>query len=172
MKRKRTIPRILRIIEINGFEVICMFNNGEKRKIDFTNLFNVWEVGEPDPEYGLKDPKAFKQLTLDNGTLSWKNISISLLNDKGHEQYYPYEPSPESLYMNSVLIEDDPYLPGKLIREMRLAMGMGQQELAEKSGTTKNYISRIEKNRSDIEWITLRKIVEAGFGKRLVINFE
>ncbi len=58
------------------------------------------------------------------------------------------------------------------IRQMRKELGLSQQELAERSGTAKKYISRIERNRSDIEWLTLRKIVEAGFGKRLIMQFE
>ena len=43
----------------------------------------------------------------------------------------------------------------------------GREELAEKSGTTRNYISRIENDRSDIELDTLRKIIEIGLGKKL-----
>ena len=48
---------------------------------------------------------------------------------------------------------------------------MTQEELAQKSGTSKHYISRIENDKSNIEVMTLKKIVE-GFGKRLEINFE
>jgi len=47
---------------------------------------------------------------------------------------------------------------------------MTQQELAEKSGTTKNYISRLENNKSDIELMTLQKIVEAGLGRYLRVQ--
>lgn len=58
------------------------------------------------------------------------------------------------------------------IRQMRKELGLSQQEFAVRSGTAKKYISRIERNRSAIEWLTLRKIVEAGFGKRLIMQFE
>lgn len=172
MRRKAGIAKILRVQEVRGFEVVCLFNNGEKRLIDFSHLFDLWNVSEPDPEYGLKKPEAFNQLKLENGTLSWSNIPVHLKNEGGGYSQYPYEPSPETLYSHSKLLQEDPELPGSRIREMRKTMGLSQQELAERSGTTKNYISRIERNRSDIEWLTLRKIVEAGFGKRLIMKFE
>lgn len=50
--------------------------------------------------------------------------------------------------------------------------GLTQQELAIKSGTTRNYISRIENEHSDIEMATLRKIVETGLGKQLDIRIK
>ena len=50
--------------------------------------------------------------------------------------------------------------------------GLTQQELAIKSGTTRNYISRIENDRSDIEIATLRKIVETGLGQQLDVRIK
>jgi len=44
---------------------------------------------------------------------------------------------------------------------------MTQKELAEKAGTTKNYISRIENNASDIRLSTLMRIVREGLGGHL-----
>lgn len=44
---------------------------------------------------------------------------------------------------------------GVLIQEARKKQQMTQQELAVKVGTTKNYISRIENNASDIRLSTL-----------------
>ncbi|OFY51081.1 MAG: hypothetical protein A2W85_05205 [Bacteroidetes bacterium GWF2_41_31] len=61
---------------------------------------------------------------------------------------------------------------GRLIRETRLKTGLTQQELAVMSGTTRNYISRIENERSDIELATLFKIIETGLGKQLEIRIK
>ena len=61
---------------------------------------------------------------------------------------------------------------GQLIREARKRAGLTQQQLAGKSGTTRNYISRIENDRSDIELDTLRKIIEIGLGKRLEVSIR
>ena len=61
---------------------------------------------------------------------------------------------------------------GDLVRQQREKSGMTQIELAQKSGTSRTYISRLENNRSDIELTTLQKIVQAGFGKALVIKIK
>jgi ribosome-binding protein aMBF1 (putative translation factor) len=56
---------------------------------------------------------------------------------------------------------------GALIHDARLEKGLTQQELAEKVGTTKSYISKIENNIKEVRFSTLQKIVELGLGGRL-----
>ena len=56
---------------------------------------------------------------------------------------------------------------GVMLQELRKDQGMTQEELAEKCGTTKNYISRIENDASDIRLSTLMRIVREGLGGRL-----
>ena len=53
---------------------------------------------------------------------------------------------------------------GALIHEARLEKGLTQEQLAEKVGTTKSYISKIENNLKEARISTLQKIVEVGFG--------
>lgn len=59
---------------------------------------------------------------------------------------------------------------GVLIQELRKEQGLTQEQLAERCGTTKNYISRIENNASDIRLSTLLKIIRKGLGKDLELN--
>ncbi len=56
---------------------------------------------------------------------------------------------------------------GFIIQQARLKKGMTQEELAEKVGTNKGYISRVENNIKDVRISTLQKIVEKGFGGHL-----
>ena len=56
---------------------------------------------------------------------------------------------------------------GVLIEEARIQLGMTQEQLAEKCGTNKSYISRIENNASDIRLSTLMKIIQTGLGGNL-----
>lgn len=56
---------------------------------------------------------------------------------------------------------------GFLIQDARKKKGMTQQELAEKAGTNKAYISRVENDIKDVRISTLRKIVETGLGGKL-----
>lgn len=61
---------------------------------------------------------------------------------------------------------------GALIHDTRIEMGMTQQQLAEKVGTTKSYISKIENNLKEARISTLQKIIELGFGGRLELNIK
>lgn len=61
---------------------------------------------------------------------------------------------------------------GALIQDTRLEMGMTQQQLAEKVGTTKSYISKIENNIKEARLSTLQKIIELGFGGRLELSIK
>lgn len=59
---------------------------------------------------------------------------------------------------------------GALIQEARKKQHMTQEELALKVGTTKNYISRIENNASDIRLSTLMRIIRDGLGGQLKLS--
>ena len=61
---------------------------------------------------------------------------------------------------------------GALLHEARLEKGLTQQELAEKVGTTKSYISKIENNVKEARISTLQKIVELGFGGQLQLSIK
>jgi len=61
---------------------------------------------------------------------------------------------------------------GVMIHEMREEKKMTQQQLAEKCGTTKSYISRIENNASDIRLSTLMRIISIGLGGHLKISVD
>jgi len=61
---------------------------------------------------------------------------------------------------------------GYLIQEARKKKGMTQQELAEKAGTNKAYISRVENDIKDVRVSTLRKIVEPGLGGKLELGVK
>ena len=55
------------------------------------------------------------------------------------------------------------------LREERLKAGFTQQELAEKIGTKKSYISKLENGKSDVQLSTLFRIFE-GLGRRVSLS--
>ena len=61
---------------------------------------------------------------------------------------------------------------GILLEEARTKRGMTQEQLAEKCGTNKSYISRIENNSSDIRLSTLMKIIQEGLGGHLKLTLQ
>jgi DNA-binding XRE family transcriptional regulator len=61
---------------------------------------------------------------------------------------------------------------GVMLQEMRKEKGLTQAQLAEKCGTTKNYISRIENDASDIRLSTLMRIIHDGLGANLKLSVD
>lgn len=59
---------------------------------------------------------------------------------------------------------------GVMLQELRKQKNMTQEQLAEKCGTTKTYISRIENDASDIRLSTLLRIIKEGLGGQINIS--
>lgn len=61
---------------------------------------------------------------------------------------------------------------GEVIKEERKLAKMTQEQLAEKTGTKKSFISRIENGHSDIQLSTLYRILEIGLGRKISLSIE
>ncbi|MFD2907230.1 helix-turn-helix domain-containing protein [Flavobacterium ardleyense] len=61
---------------------------------------------------------------------------------------------------------------GAMIHNARIEKGLTQEQLAEKTGTTKSYISKIENNVKEARFSTLQKIVELGLGGHLELSIK
>ncbi|MCE2776133.1 MAG: helix-turn-helix domain-containing protein [Algoriphagus sp.] len=61
---------------------------------------------------------------------------------------------------------------GEVIKEERRLASMTQEQLAEKTGTKKSFISRIENGHSDIQLSTLYKLLEYGLGRKITLTIE
>lgn len=75
------------------------------------------------------------------------------------------------LYENSEVDKerDSAYQLGRELKKARISAGITQEELAQKVGISNSYISKLENSKSDIGYKTLRKIIEMGLNKKLVI---
>jgi HTH-type transcriptional regulator/antitoxin HipB len=63
------------------------------------------------------------------------------------------------------------FIISEMLKEARKEANMTQEELAEKVGTKKSYISRLENGKCDIQLSTLYRIFEFGLGKKVNIVF-
>ncbi|HMQ67725.1 MAG TPA: helix-turn-helix transcriptional regulator [Ignavibacteria bacterium] len=70
------------------------------------------------------------------------------------------------------VMEIESFNLGNMIREARHFKNLTQEALAQRSGTTKHYISRIENNGSDIRLKTLMRIVTGGLGGILKFSVD
>ena len=61
---------------------------------------------------------------------------------------------------------------GEMLKEERKRAKLTQEQLAEKTGTKKSYISRIEAGKSDIQISTFSRIIEQGLNKRVHISIS
>lgn len=173
MRQKIKLPRILKINHINDLKISVVFNNGESRIIDFIKVLKSVEVNEGSPEYILFNKEEFSQVEIQNNTLSWPNVEQYIPSKNGSTEQVPYEIGADVLYEYSEPeISDMTIKIGKLLKTARKQSGLTQEALAQKSGTTRTYISRIENDRSDLEIATLKKIVEIGLGKQLEISIK
>jgi len=59
---------------------------------------------------------------------------------------------------------------GVMLKEARQEAKITQEQLAQRTGTKKSYISRIERGQSDIQISTYYKLIEIGLGKQLNIS--
>ena len=59
------------------------------------------------------------------------------------------------------------FILGELLKDEREKANMTQAEMAEKTGTKKSYISRIENGRADIQLSTLYRLIENGLNRKL-----
>jgi DNA-binding XRE family transcriptional regulator len=171
MRRNIKVPRILKINWIKGLSISVVFNNGESRIIDFKKVFKKIEINNDSPVMILKNSAEFAKAELRNNTLSWSNVDQFITDKNSNKVKVPFEIGADVLLKySSSDVSGITSKIGRLVRDTRIKSGLTQQELAIKSGTSRNYISRIENDRSDIELDTLRKIIETGLGKHLEIN--
>lgn len=91
---------------------------------------------------------------------NWKEHIDQKYGEKGTETREKFEEEFETFRI------------GALIQEARKRQKLTQQQLADKVGTTKNYISRIENNASDIRLSTLMRIIREGLGGTLKLSVD
>ncbi|HLG37129.1 MAG TPA: helix-turn-helix transcriptional regulator [Nitrososphaera sp.] len=68
--------------------------------------------------------------------------------------------------------ESKVFILSEILKSARADADMTQEQLAEKIGTKKSYISRIENGKADIQLSTLFKIFEQGLGRRIVLEIK
>ena len=172
MKNLRSIPRVLKINSIEGYKVSLLFNNEESRIVNFEYLLRH-VLNKVPGKMGyelLEDYTLFARITLVGTTVGWQELGKTITNFGGEITFQPYDIDPLLLFNNSEPdVQRNPSM-GLKIKNARIAAGLTQEELAQRSGTSKHYISRLENDKSDIELLTLKKIIEAGLNKNLRIE--
>lgn len=175
IKKGERLPRILKInwIEKSNLRISVLCNTGENRILDYKHILkNVWKVIKTDPDYKLLDPEVFAKAKCDGRTLVWDDVKIWFKGMDGKMRLEYYDVGPDTLYDLSTPDESLNFSIGAMVKKARLAAHLTQDEVAQKAGTSRTYITKLENDKQDIEVMTLKKIVEAGLGKRLQISIK
>lgn len=61
---------------------------------------------------------------------------------------------------------------GVILEQARLEKGLSQEELVEKCGTKKSYVSKIENDIKEVRISTSQKILEMGLGGQLNLSIK
>ena len=176
MKGLRSIPRILKInyVEEDEHRISLLFNNGESRVVDIDKFFaGMKGRGHQDlRDEVINNREIFASAEVIGNTLGWPTVGITSTDLEGKEVFYSFDLDPILLYEAGIPDTTLAIDVGVKIKTLRLQQGLTQAELAQRSGTSKHYISRLENNRSDIELLTLKKIVEAGLDRKLSVEIN
>lgn len=113
-----------------------------------------------------------KTARLNNYSLVFENVAQYISSKTGERLKVPFEIGADTLFKRSYPIPVPNLKIGTDLKRARRKAGLSQEALAQKSGTSRTYISRIENNHSDIELATLCKIIEIGLGKTLEIKIK
>jgi len=63
------------------------------------------------------------------------------------------------------------FIIGEMLKEARKEAKLTQEQLAEKSGTKKSYISKLENAKGNIQISTLIRIFEKGLNRKIGLTF-
>ena len=94
-----------------------------------------------------------------------KNMSLTPIEDLITEDFGAQgTPEREQFEM-----ECDAFIIGEQLKDERLRAGLTQEQLADRIGTKKSFISRVERGRADIQLSTLVRLFQ-GLGRQISVR--
>jgi HTH-type transcriptional regulator/antitoxin HipB len=157
--------------ESNIYWIFCFFDEGQL--VVLINSFQKKTQKTPKQELELAQ-KLKKQYLIDktidckmeNETISENKIRTwdNHLDDKYGKA--------GTVTRTEFEIKAHTFILGELLKEERSKAHLTQAQLAEKTGTKKSYISRIENGHADIQLSTFFRLVEQGFNKKLEFSIH
>ena len=92
-------------------------------------------------------------------------LNLTPIEDLISEDFGPVS-SPQR---NQFEMDCDAFIIGEQLKDVRRRAGLTQEQLANKIGTKKSFISRVEKGRADIQLSTLVRLFR-GLGRQVVLR--
>ena len=172
----KKLPRILLITNVEQPATLyTLWTNGDERKIDLSSTI-ASSLSNGDNRFApLREWEVFKQASVSaDNTIVWPNLKQTVTLPSGKIITGTLDLDPDTLYQNSTLINKLSTSPkiGLLLKTAREDAGLSQEDVAKNSGTTRNYISKIETGKADIQLNTLYRLIKLGIGKELKLSIQ
>ncbi len=165
--------RILKITAVKYPNISFLSNSGDFRKINIRQTLKSLGFQKGDFGYEIIENKElFAEVELIDNALAWKSLNQTRRLPNKEEFNFFFHLDPIVTIENSTKDEENikRINYGRAIKELRKhILCISQDELATKIGTDKQYISKVENYKTDLELKTLRKIYEVGLNKEMVI---
>jgi DNA-binding XRE family transcriptional regulator len=168
----KILPRILKIEKVESFKIWCLWTTGQVRINDFEPKFEQFRATGNERLLPLTDIEQFRQVSVSEGmTLIWNNILVKT-RYKGELIDQPLNLDPDVLYAEGQPTNEFDLVirVAYKLKELRLEQGLTQQQVAQRSGTTKNYISRLEGGKTDFFVSTVDRIFKQGLHKSVDLS--
>lgn len=163
------MPEIVEIIVVEPYRIITWWSNGEIRQNDYTVEYNDWRNSQNPLYRQLAEWDNFRTVVVNDGVLSWPAVRVVFDMGEGSRSE-PLEFDPLTTYQQSSLlintvIENN---IGHALTNARHQAKLSQGELARRIGTTKQYISKVERGLVQPQTDTLQRIA-AAMGRRVAL---
>ena len=163
-------PEIIEIIAVEPYRVITRWSNGEIRQNDYATELVDWRTSVNPLYRELSEWNNFRQVVCNDGVLSWPSIRVLFdLGEGPHSE--PFEFDPITTYQSGNLLVNTLFLGdslGDTLAKARHQANLSQNELARRIGSTKQYISKVERGLVHPQADTLQRIA-AAMGRRVAL---
>lgn len=161
---------IIDILAVEPYRILTRWSNGEIRQNDYTAQIAEWRQSENPMYRQLSDWNNFRQVVNNDGVLSWPSVRVEFnLGDGPRNE--PFEFDPITTYEASQLLTNTIHLDesvGRTLVKARQQANLTQEELARRIGSSKQYISKIERGVVQPQTDTLQRIA-AAMGRRVAL---
>lgn len=158
---------IVEVIAIEPFSIIAKWSDGRIRRNDYGQKIQEWKESKNVVYQKLAIWQNFMNITIRNGVLSWPGVRVEFNLGNVHLSE-PFEMDPGVMMRDSEVVST--YLDediGLTLSKARKAANLTQEDLARRIGSTKQYISKVERGVVSPQVDTLQRIM-AAMGRRIL----
>ncbi len=165
-----SVPEIVSVLSVLPYRIVTLWSNGEVRENDYATDIEQWGKSDNPIYQQLARWDDFKSVRATEGRLEWPTVRFQFTFD-GVERDEAIDFDRLVTYQESRLLDVamlDSQTLGETISQARHQARISQQDLARRIGSTKQYVSKVERNVVVPKTDTLQRMATA-LGKRVAL---